>query len=218
VANCSILGFGPKMTMRLSGGVGRRGNPAIHTQLTMQPGGANLRRVSVTLPKGELLDNSHIGTVCTRVDFANNSCSERSLVGHAEVATPLLAQPLEGSAYLRASDNELPDLALDLEGQVDIEAAARIDSVNGRLRATFESLPDLPISSVSLDLVGGSKGVLQNSIDLCGTGKQAKARMTGQNGARLDTSVKLQIACRGFLSRRHERARREHAQRSRSVG
>ncbi len=70
VANCAILPFAPKLSLKLTGGVKRRGHPAIHATLTTKPGEANSRQVSVTLPKGELLDNSHIGTVCTRVDFA----------------------------------------------------------------------------------------------------------------------------------------------------
>jgi hypothetical protein len=95
-------------------------------------------------------------------------------------------------------------MVLDLEGQVSIEAAARIDSVNGGLRATFEAVPDVPFSSIVLDLVGGSKGLLQNSESLCGKRKRAKVRMTGQNGAVVKTETKLRAACRAGKAR-HKR-------------
>ncbi len=195
VANCENLSFEPKLSMKLTGGVKRRGHPAIHAKLTATPGEANVQKVSVTLPSGELLDNSHIGTVCTRADFANHACPADSLVGQAMVYTPLLDQPLTGSAYLRTSQHQLPDLALDLHGQVDFEAAARIDSVKGRLRANFENIPDVPFSRIVLNLQGGSKGLLQNTETLCSGVKRATTRMTAHSGALLETKTKLEAAC-----------------------
>jgi hypothetical protein len=181
--------------MRLTGGVNRLGHPAIHAILRTRSGEANTRRISVTLPKGELLDNSHIGTVCTRVAFAADSCPRGSRLGTASVTTPLLDQPLRGTVYLRSSQHDLPDLALDLHGQVDFEATARIDSVNGRMRTTFEAVPDLPLSSVALDLAGGKRGILQNSKSLCEGAKRATVRMLGQNGALTNERVKLKTPC-----------------------
>ena len=131
VANCRSLPYEPKLKIALSGGVERRGHPVIHAFLESTAGQANTRRISVTLPKGEFLDNSHIRTVCTRVAFADGSCPPESRLGHATVTTPLLDNPLRGVVYLRSSDNQLPDLALDLNGQFHIEVVGRVDSVNG---------------------------------------------------------------------------------------
>jgi hypothetical protein len=209
VANCADLPFAPKLSLSLSGGVRRRGHPAIHAELSSNSGDANLKRISVTLPKGELLDNSHIGNVCTRVEFARNACPPASRLGQARVTTPLLDAPLTGAVYLRSSTHELPDLALDLEGQVDLEIAGRIDSVNGRLRSTFETVPDLPFSHASVDLVGGSKGLVQNSHTLCGRNVSATAAMRGYNGATLTTQPTLEYPCRttGRRGRHLHRAR-----------
>lgn len=66
VANCAGLPYDPKLSLKLTGGVKRRGHPAIHAVFEAKRGEANTSRVSVTLPKGELLDNSHIGTVCKK--------------------------------------------------------------------------------------------------------------------------------------------------------
>lgn len=201
-ANCADLTFGPTLTMRLTGGVRRLGHPAIHALLQAKPGEANLSRVQVTLPTGELLDNSHFGTVCTRVLFAVQDCPPGSLVGDATVSTPLLDQPLKGSVYLRSSSHGLPDLALDLRGQFDIETVAKVDSVHGRLRATFEAIPDAPVSEIQLNLLGGSKGLLRNSESLCGTAKSAKVAMTAQSGAVANGRVSLKPAC-GRVPKRH---------------
>jgi hypothetical protein len=181
--------------MKLSGGVGRRGHPAIHAVLTARPGEANSQRVSVTLPKGELLDNSHIDTICTRVNFAADNCPPGSRIGTASATTPLLDQPLTGGVYLRASSHRLPDMVLDLRGQVHIVLDARIDSAKGRLRTTFSSVPDTPVSRVSLNLAGGKKGLLLNSEGLCGTTKWAKVSMDGQNGMERASKAKLHTAC-----------------------
>jgi hypothetical protein len=206
VANCGSLKYRPRLNLRLSGGVNRLGHPRIHAIFRTKATEANSRRISVTLPHGELLDNSHIGTVCTKPDFAANNCPQASLLGSVEARSPLLDEPLRGNVYLRASAvHELPDMVLDLKGQIDIEAVAKIDSVRGRLRATFEGIPDVPVGTVVLNLAGGSKGLLQNSEGLCGAGKRAIARMSGQNGAVRRIAVPLKPAC-GSTRSKHRRA------------
>jgi hypothetical protein len=207
VSNCANLPYEPRLALRLSGGLKRRGHPAIEAVFRASPGEANTRGVSVTLPKGELLDNAHIQTICTRVEFGNSNCPAGSRIGSVEATTPVLDQPLTGSVYLRSSSHRLPDLVLDLKGQVDIEAVAKVDSVRGRLRALFENVPDVPISTIVVRLAGGSKGLLQNSESLCGRRKKASVRMTGQNGATVVGKTKLKVRC-GSKARhkRHSRA------------
>src|SRR5262249_9498791 len=73
-ANCDNLPYDPNLKMWLTGSMKRRGHPSIHATLTTTPGEANTRRVSVTLPTGGLLDNGHIETICTRVQFAADAC------------------------------------------------------------------------------------------------------------------------------------------------
>jgi hypothetical protein len=195
VANCADLPYEPKLDLKLSGGVRRRGHPAIHATFTAKPGEANTREVAVALPKGEILDNAHIGNVCTRVQFAANTCPASSILGFAEASTPLLDAPLKGNAYLRSSSNPLPDIAIDLEGQVNFELVGRVDTAgNGALRTTFEA-PDVPVSRLILDLAGGSKGLVQNSNSLCGARKAASTKMVGQNGTLISTKNRLRVSC-----------------------
>jgi hypothetical protein len=212
VANCANLTYGPKLRLELKGGVQRRGHPAVHAELKTSPGEANTRQVSVTLPDGELLDNAHIETICTRVQFANHTCPDGSRIGQAQARSPLLDQPLSGPVYLRSSSHSLPDMVLDLRGQIDIEAAARIDTVNGRLRTTFESVPDVPIESFTLDLLGGKKGLLQNAGDLCGTAKRATVDMLGQNGRVAKSKVALNPVCGNASGKRHRQRTRQSSQ------
>ena len=80
-----------------------------------------------------------------------NQCPDGSLLGTAEAVTPILDQPLRGNVYLRSSNHNLPDLVADLEGQIDIELAGKIDTVKGgSLRTTFASVPDAPVTEFTL--------------------------------------------------------------------
>jgi hypothetical protein len=214
VANCASLPYEPSLGLRLTGGLKRRGHPAIHAVFNAREGEANTRSVSVALPKGEQLDNAHIGSICTNVAFAANNCPPSSILGEAEVTTPLLAAPLRGNAILRSGTHQLPDLVLDLKGQFHIVLVGQIDTVNGgALRTTFHTVPDAPVSSFTLNLAGGSKGLLVNSQSLCGSKKKAAVEMTGQNNAVTETNTPLKTNC-GSKARhkrhhlRHRRARK----------
>lgn len=208
VSNCASLPYKPSLTLRM-GSVKRLGHPAIHAVLKSAPGEANSRRVSVTLPEGELLDQSHIGAVCVTAAFAGGTCPARSKIGSAKVFTPLLDAPLTGSVYLRASKHRLPDLALDLHGQIDIEASGVVDSYKGRLRTTFETVPDVPFSRIVFDLQGGRKGLVRNSESLCdGAGLRAKVAMTGQNGASLLRRPPIQTRCHSAGAKKRSNKRR----------
>jgi len=209
VANCADLSFEPKLALKLRGASKRRGHPALRAVLTTGAGESNVSRATVTMPKTLLLDNSHIGEVCTKVQFANESCPAGSVYGHATVDTPLLDQPLSGPVYLRSSNTKLPDLVADLRGQFDIELAGRIDTPKGGgLRTTFASVPDAPVTKFVLTLEGGKKGLLVNSTSLCKGAQKAKVAMDGQNGASSNIKKKLKTSCGGSASKHHKRGSR----------
>jgi hypothetical protein len=209
VANCSNLAYGPKLDLKLSGGLKRRGHPAIKAVLDTGINEANTRSVSVTLPKSGLLDNAHINTICTKAQFNSRTCPDGSMIGQATANTPLLDQPLTGPIYLRSSNVKLPDMVVDLRGQIDLQLVGKVDSVNGRLRTRFMTLPDAPVTKFTLNLVGGKKGLLINSTNLCKTPQKAQVEMAGQNGVQLDRKTKLQLSCGSKASRdkRHSSSR-----------
>ena len=195
VANCVDLDFRPKLNLRLRGKSTRRAHPALHATLTTRPGEANFSRAVVTMPPSVLLDATHIRNVCPRVAFAINACPPASIYGRVRAFTPLLDQPLEGPVYLRSSTRTLPDLVARLNGQIDVEVAARISSVDGGLRAAFTGLPDAPISKFVLMMQGGKKGLLENSDGVCSRNSRARVRLVGQNGIRQTRRVRLKAAC-----------------------
>jgi hypothetical protein len=200
VTGCDRLAFKPKLSLALKGSTKRAGHPALRATLKMPPGGANIAAASVALPHSEFLDQSHIGTVCTRVQYAageggGRQCPAKSVYGHARAFSPLLDQPLEGPVYLRSSSHKLPDLVASLGGQIQVDLDGRIDSIGGGIRTTFEAVPDAPVSKFVLTMKGGKKGLLQNSTNLCKSTNKATAKFDAQNGKFADFAPALKAIC-----------------------
>jgi uncharacterized repeat protein (TIGR01451 family) len=197
-ADCSSLGFKPKLALSLTGKKTHRGAlPAFKAVLTYPKGGAyaNIAKAQVTLPGSEFLEQGHLKNVCTRKVFETGknpgeNCPANSIYGHARATTPLLDAPLEGPVYLRTGyGTKLPELAAALNGpQISITLAGKIDSVHvkgtegSRIRNTFSVVPDAPVEKFVLELKGGKKGLLVNSTDVCKGTHKALAAFTGQNG------------------------------------
>ena len=189
VGECGRLGFKPKVFLRLDGKrFGRGANPRLRAVVMPRAGDANIARAAVKMPSSLFLDQSHIRTVCTRVQFAADACPASSVYGHASAQSPLLDYPLTGNVYLRSSDNKLPDLVADLRGPahqpVKFEVVGRTDSVKGALRNTFEMVPDVPVSKFVLSLQGGRKSLLVASRNLCKGTQRARVNMAAHNAAR----------------------------------
>ncbi len=195
VGSCERLGLEPKLAFKFSGAPTRRGgHPKLTATLTTGKNEANLKRVQVTLPKTEYLENAHIKTVCTRVQYAANQCPAKSIYGYAKAWTPLLDKPLEGPVYLRSSSNKLPDLVASLDGQIHIDLAGRISSYKSRIRNTFETVPDAPVSKFVLTMQGGGKGLLVNNTNLCKAKPRASVEFNGQNGKVANTNPLVSVA------------------------
>jgi hypothetical protein len=196
VGSCSDLVFKPKLALRLFGGTHRGSHPKLKATVRFPAGGANTAAASVALPHSEFLDQGHIGTVCTRVQFAASACPAASIYGTVTAKTPLLDEELHGNLYLRSSNHQLPDLVAAFRGgRIDANLVGRVDSVNGGIRNTFDFVPDVPVDSATFSFFGGSKGLLVNSRDICKAPARATAKFTGQNGAKLTLHPLLKSAC-----------------------
>lgn len=199
VGDCGLLGFRPRVTVHLLGPTGRGSHPRLRAVVKARPGDANVRGAGFTLPAAELLDSRHIRKVCTRAEFAAGHCPASSAYGRVRAWTPLLGRPLSGRVFLRESDNKLPDLAVALGGEVDLELSGRIDSSHGRLRIALQRLPDVPLSKVVLNMPGGKRGLLANTGGLCARRWRAGGSFNAQNGKRhnLHPVVKTDCGKRG---------------------
>jgi hypothetical protein len=192
VGNCAALGFKPRLNIRLFGKTNRGANQRLKAVLTPRAGDANIGRAAVTLPNSAFLDQEHIKTICTRVQWAADACPQGSIYGRATAYSPLLDYPLSGNVYLRSSDNNLPDMVADLRGPthqpIRVELVGRIDSIKVKggfgIRSTFDTAPDAPVSRFVLEMFGGKRSLIVNSRNICRGKNKARVRLSAHNGRR----------------------------------
>lgn len=199
---CKKLQFKPSFFARILGGKNqtrRAANPKFRAILEGRNGDANVRRAAFILPRATILDQSHIKTICTRVQLAAEECPQKSIYGNAKATSPLLKGKLKGPVYLTSSNHELPDLLADLHGQVNVRLRGVISSEHGRLKTVFNNTPDVAVSKFTLTMKGGNRGLLINSRDLCSGQTNGFLNLKAQNSRQLKrNNLRLNIpACGG---------------------
>ncbi|HET9154112.1 MAG TPA: hypothetical protein VFN85_08350 [Solirubrobacterales bacterium] len=197
VTHCAKLPYSPHLTLTFKGSMKRTGNPGVRAVLRQKPHQANNAGATVLLPKSEFIDNAHISNPCTRVQFAAETCPPKSVLGTVVARTPLLSKPLRGKIYFRSNggERELPDLVADLRGQLRVVLVGYIDSVKGRVRTRFLGIPDAPVSSFAMKLFGGSRGLIENSRNLCLSKPRTELRLRAQNGRSENTDPRIGLPC-----------------------
>ena len=197
--NCSDLRFKPTMTVRQLGHQTHRAqNPRLQFDLRTRKGDANLKSVTVTLPKAYQVDQRHLFNICSRSQLEAERCRGRQPMGNVSVDTPLLDEPLKGPAYAVSGYGNLPHLVFILDGQVTVMPQAESASdKTGRLRTIVPVIPDAPIGHFRLTLLGGKKGYLSATKDLCRSPGSIQIQYIAQSGKRSKQSIKVQTPCRG---------------------
>ena len=151
--------------------------------------GADLRKLSVTLPPGMAISLSAANGLgaCTNTpepgrpegEIALHSgvaakCPESSELGEAEVRTPLLEEPLKGAVYLaqpETFEGSLIGLYVVVEGggvTIKLAGKATLDPSTGQVSLAFNDLPQLPLNEVELSLFSGPRAALVTP-PTCGT-------------------------------------------------
>jgi hypothetical protein len=210
---CEKLPFAPKLAMKLTGASEAKvgGHPGIEATVTQRRGEAGVKALTVTLPLSLALDpdNAASDSLCEFADGLKNQCPEKSVIGTMTAISPLLKAPLSGKVFfvkgIRTDPKSgrliktLPTLLIELRGEVNVNLRAT-NSVpdNQHLTSTFPTIPDAPLSSASLKLNGGKKGILvvtDGHDDICSTPQKPFLAAVGQNGKSLDTATTLSVEC-----------------------
>lgn len=195
--NCGALGFRPRISLRMRGPVHRAKRPSLRVVVRPHAGDANIGAATVTLPPTIFLNQANLHGVCTRPQLAADRCPPTSAYGEAAAYTPLLDQPLTGKAYLVSSDNLLPDLVFALRGEgFAVNLDGRIDAVHGRLRVTYQTVPDAPVTKFVVRMFGGRRGILENGGNLCAAPQPVRARFLGHSNAGWVTRPGLRASCK----------------------
>ncbi len=110
-------------------------------------------------------------------------------VGSATTATPLLPAPLQGKAYLTGSPAS-PTMTLRFPPPAVLTLVGKIDLA--RHTVAFPTIPDVPVTRLTVTLFGGRNALLSASCDQP-SGSLGGA-FTGQNGARATASQPLTLS------------------------
>ncbi len=142
---------------------------------------AGLIKAQVAVPSNDLVPNANLlGATCAPAEFQASACPANSVVGSAIASSPLLSLPLSGSVALVSNGSPIPDIGLDLNGQLHLLLTG---SLTLNEVVTFDGLPDIPISAFQLTFTP-SPGLLMANRDLCAPPAPVfHADFTGYNGA-----------------------------------
>jgi hypothetical protein len=195
--DCGALPYGPTLSATVGGAgqTAKGGHPAVSTVVGGLPGQASSRRVAVTLPTGIGVDQGALVRACPGDQLTAATCPPASVIGTATSVSPLLSAPLTGPVTLvQPAPGQGPQLVVDLNGfGATIRLVAKVAFVAGpRLQTIFDGLPDVPLTSFSLDLA--ANGVSGAARDLCtGPVLRADAAFDAQSGAHAGANVPVQI-------------------------
>ncbi len=169
---CDKLPFRPTFAMSVGsrGTTGERDKPPLRVTVTQGPGEAGILGNGVTLPFEIGPNLPAFTTVCTLAQSAAGACPAASRMGTATATSSFVDRPLTGNVYAveQAGVPYLPGLVADLRGRVDAQIRIATRIIGGKyIRSIVTDVPDLPVSSFSMSLIGGDKGPLESKFDLC---------------------------------------------------
>ncbi|MGD1058145.1 MAG: hypothetical protein ABR992_12125 [Solirubrobacteraceae bacterium] len=189
---CGSLAFKPAFAASTSGKHSKTNGASLVTTITQAAGQANIKSVLVTLPKALPSRLTTLQKACLAKTFEENplSCakvSPGSEVGTATALTPTLPVVMKGPAFLVShGGEEFPALELVLEGDgVRIIVEGKTDIKKGITTTDFETAPDVPVSSITVNLPTGPHSALtteQINTNLCTAKLVMPTVITGQNG------------------------------------
>jgi hypothetical protein len=176
VTGCEHLGFEPTVTAQPESKAAESPTGlSVDIKVPQNEGfyglaSATLKKAVVRLPQGMRINppaaNGLGACSMAQIGIGNTqvaACPSGSVLGTAEVTTPLLPKPLTGKVFLAEQGNNpfatLLALYLVVEGEgVVIKLPGRVDAdpQNGQLTATFDNNPQLPFEDLKVQFFGGS--------------------------------------------------------------
>jgi hypothetical protein len=197
VAGCSALPFTPKLTATSGAKTSKANGASLMVNIKQAANQANIKSVAVKLPKQLPSRLTTLQKACPEAIFAANiyGCPDGSRVGGATVTTPVLPGTLSGPAYLVSHGGAaFPDLDLILSGDgVRVILVGNTNITGAITTSTFASLPDVPISSFSLNLPVGKGSALTGNGSLCTSSLLMPTTITAQSGAKITQNTKIAV-------------------------
>jgi hypothetical protein len=197
VEGCGGLAFKPSFKAASGANTSKVNGASLETTLDMPAGGANVKSVLVQLPMQLPSRLTTLQKACPEATFAANpfSCPEASMVGGVRANTPTLPTKLTGPAILVSHGGaEFPDLDLILQGDgVTVILKGSTNIKKGITTSNFAATPDVPVSSITVNLPIGPHSALAAFGDVCASPLYMPTTITGQNGVVVNQKTKINV-------------------------
>ena len=199
--DCGALAFKPSLGIRTKAHPTKLGGASIEVTLTQGAGQANIRELQIQLPKQLVARFATLQKSCPAATFETGpppgGCASGARVGTVSVTTPVLPGRLTGSAWFVSHGAEaFPDLDLVLSGDgVEVVLVGHTHIAHSSVTtSTYEDLPDVPISDVTVSLPMGPNSALAANGQLCRAKLLAPSTIVGQDGAKLARSTRVAVS------------------------
>jgi hypothetical protein len=198
LGNCNALKFKPGFKASTSGKTSKANGASLTTTVTPAAGQANIKSVKVQLPKALPSRLTTLQKACTEAQFAADpmKCPSGSFVGGATVVTPTLPGKMTGPAILVSHGGAaFPDLDLVVQSNgVRVVLVGNTDIKKGITTTTFASTPDVPVTSVTVNLPTGPHSALAANGNLCANKLVMPTTITGQNGLVVKQNTQIAVS------------------------
>ena len=198
VGNCNALKFKPAFKAKTSALTSKANGASLETTINEVAGQANIKSVKVQLPLQLPSRLTTLQKACSEAQFAANPfhCPSGSFVGGARANTPTLPGKLVGPAILVSHGGAaFPDLDLVLEANgVRTILVGNTNIKKGITTTTFAATPDVPVSSITVNLPLGSHSALAANGNLCASKLVMPTTITGQNGTVVTQNTQIGVA------------------------
>ncbi len=197
ITNCNGLKFKPSFRAVTNARTSKANGASLETTINYVPNQANIKSVKVSLPKALPSRLTTLQKACGEAQFAKDpfKCPSGSFVGGARANTPTLPGKLTGPAILVSHGGAaFPDLDLVLQANgVRTILVGNTDIKKGITTTTFAAVPDVPVSSVTVNLPIGAHSALTANTNLCANPLIEPTTMTGQNGVVVKQNTRIAV-------------------------
>ena len=200
VGGCGALAFKPTVSASSSAKTSKLGGASLEVKVTEAPHQADIQELQLQLPKQLVARLTTLQKACLASEFEAGpppgTCKSTARTGTATVTTPVLPDPLKGDAYFVSHGAaSFPDLDLVLHGDgVEVVLVGHTHIAHSSITtSTFESLPDVPISSAVVSLPTGSNSAVSANGALCGANLLAPTTIIAQSGAKLTQNTLIAV-------------------------
>ena len=186
--------FKPSFKAKTSAKTSKANGASLETTLNIGAGQTNFKSVMVQLPKQLPSRLTTLQKACPEAVFNANpyKCPSGSFVGGARANTPTLPRQTAGAGDPRLPRwAAFPDLDLVMEANgVRVILVGNTKISKGITTTTFASPPDVPVSSITVNLPIGGHSALTANGNLCINPLTMPTTMIGQNGFKVTQKTK----------------------------